>query len=195
MSSIYIIEGPRCVGKSTTVDRILEDAKYTYYSKVFYPKGVYKYLDENQYEYEDCIWEYVEHMVTCNSFGFGKNLIVDRGLLSWVYYNSIPNPQSYLEKWFSMLRKWDIAKIICFTVSEDFHKHLLSKKQWGDFITESKRHLDDNEKFYKLYDLIPNDLRLDFNPEKQEIMEIVNAQEASFDRMSTEQFSKRSICI
>jgi hypothetical protein len=164
MGRLIVLDGPRCSGKSYFVDKLKENSKYEYveYNRVFLPRDVYTELLDYELEWDNFKWGFVELMAVANMYSFDANIILDRGLLSWLLYNGVnaSDAVQFSRPWIKLLRKWDYAKLILLQASEETIKVNSQKKDWkSNAYLPQWRSLKKDEEIYGLYGLIPDDLK------------------------------------
>lgn len=152
MSKIIIIEGPNCVGK-TTLSKYLSD-------KLMIP--IYEHITD-QHRWKNPTEGYIE-FVTLYNMGIysGLELICDRGLSSFAYYNREWGYNEIFTRWMEDLFKWDFARVICMMSDySNLCKNALKKKNeiGEDDIVEFK----EIDWFRYCYSLIPEEIKIECN--------------------------------
>ncbi len=146
MSKIVIIEGPNCVGKTTLADYIVENTEMSLYYNEMY-----------QDTWETPRDAFVEHSVV---YAMGRypdiNLVLDRGFLSFMYYNSEYRSIDYLSNWIDVLDKWDSVKVIC--LNSSYRQLLINSEKKGDKDGVAREEVGWYSGMYKL---IPEHLRIE----------------------------------
>lgn len=141
---IVVVEGRQGSGKTTLVNHLADHHGFIYYSHLFLPP----HLDNPGHliHWSTPTDAYVEFMVTANMRVLERSIVLDRGMLSWCYYNDDDDDKiNKLGKWFALLRLWDFAKIVCLTTNDDL-------------IRKRRRDPENDMDFEDLYKFVPEDL-------------------------------------
>lgn len=144
-NGIVFLEGPNCSGKTTLALYMTTKLEgFDYYSQYFSP-----------YSWERAEDGFNEYIVLANLYQVRVKLIVDRGMISWFYYNNRAGFDRLNEwnKWFGLLRAWDFARIICIKPSAAILQERALEK--NEFVPE-----EELVEYSRLYDLIPEDLKI-----------------------------------
>jgi len=154
MSRIIIIEGPNCVGKTGLANYLSERLDVPVYEHIV-----------DQHAWKDPIEGYIEFVTLYNMGKYpGVELICDRGLPSFAYYNREWGNNKIFTCWIEDLLKWDFVRVICMMSDySNLCKNALKKKnEIGEDDTVEFSEID---WFKYCYRLIPDKFRVDCNIE------------------------------
>jgi len=152
MSKIIIIEGPNCVGK-TTLSKYLSD-------KLMIP--IYEHItDQHRWVRSDD--GFMEFLTLYNMGKYhGLNLICDRGLFSFQYYNPEWRRVDIVLDWFDALGDWDDARIVCMMSSYDNLIKNANKKSKEEYQHEGVQ-TEELTWFSENYSEIPKQFKVECN--------------------------------
>lgn len=159
MSSIVIVEGPTCVGKSSLVDVLSSRVALDKCDSLFVPpifgdiNGCIPWSDPSE--------GWVEYMTLASLWKIDCNIILDRGMLSWCLYNGNTN---LLYKWFEFLRNWNYSCIVCLMSFYDTIVENMDKKGELeiDKLSSKDKIVGEISGFKRLYEFVPDDLKIEY---------------------------------
>lgn len=112
MNKFFLLEGPKCSGKTTIRDRLIQEFDFKRY-----------YLNANKIisNRDNKVAEFMlgfQFSSAC-MYDVGINLLMDRGWFSICFYHQYPIFNKYYDWWMENCKKWDIFKVAIIEESEE----------------------------------------------------------------------------